>query len=433
MAKEIGEIAEIIKKYKKIQTLMHHINKQTLITEHEQQKSGKARGIDKTSKEEYGQRLEENIEELLKKMKTFSYRPKPVRRTYIPKAGSDKLRPLGIPSYEDKLVQGVMRRILDQIYEEKFYDFSYGFRANKSCHQAIKEVNRIIMTKKTNYVVDADIKGFFDNVNHDWLMKFLENDIEDKNFLRYIKRLLIAGVVEELKYYKCDKGTPQGGLISPVLANIYMHYVLDMWFEKAVKKQCKGEAQIIRYADDFVCFFQYKEEAEKFYRELEERLKKFGLELSKEKSKIIKFGRFAEQSSKGSKTETFDFLGFTHINGKTKEGKYRVHHRSSKKKIKTKKIDVKKWLQENMHERPEKVIAKINKKLIGHYAYYGISGNYKSLYNFCEFVKEAYYRILIKRSQREWLTWDRYHKLLKKIPIAKPKIYVNIWETAKVI
>ena len=205
-------IARQAARHEKVQTVMHYVNQETLAEEHKTQKSGKAVGIDGVTKEEYGERLGENIGELLRRMKSFSYRPQSVRRTYIPKAGSDKLRPLGIPAYEDKLVQGVMRRVLDEVYEGKFKDFSYGFRKGRNCHQAIHEVNQIVMTKKVNFVVDADIKGFFDNVDHEWLMKFLGHDIEDKNFLRYIVRFLKAGIMEEAQRIESDKGTPQGGL-----------------------------------------------------------------------------------------------------------------------------------------------------------------------------------------------------------------------------
>jgi group II intron reverse transcriptase/maturase len=321
-----------------------------------------------------------------------------------------------------------MRRVLDEIYKGKFYDFSYGFREGKSCHQAIREVNQIIMTKKINFVVDADIKGFFDNVDHEWLMKFLEHDIEDKNFLRYVKRFLKAGIMEAMTYVESDKGTPQGGLISPVLANIYLHYALDMWFEKAVKAKCKGEAHIVRYADDFVCMFQYENEANAFYNELQERLAKFGLELAKDKSRIIRFGRFAKQHSAGGKTESFDFLGFTHINGTTLTGKYTVIHRTSKNKLKSKKQAVKEWLSLNIHGKPSDTIKLLNKKLIGHYRYYGISGNYEGLMKFYHFIIATFYKILTRRSQRAYLTWRRYKSLLEKHPIAKPKIYVNIWQ-----
>ena len=421
----IGALAE---KHQRLQTLMHYVNQATLMEEHGRQQKGKAVGIDGVTKEEYESRLGDNIEDLVKRMKTFSYRPQAVRRTYIPKTGSDNLRPLGIPSYEDKLVQGVMRRILDEVYEGKFSDFSYGFRRDKSCHQALRKVDQTIMFKRVNYVVDADIKGFFDNVNHDWLMKFLEHDIGDKNYLRYIRRFLKAGVMEELTYYESDKGTPQGGMISPVLANVYLHYALDIWFEKVVKKQCRGESQIVRYADDFVCFFEHREEAERFYGALEERLLKFGLELSREKSKIIRFGRNARENSGEGRTGTFDFLGFTHINGKTRTGKYRVVHQTSKKKLTAKYQSVKEWLRKNMHEKLSDTISQLNRKLIGHYRYYGISGNYARIRDFYEYVVKAIYKTWNRRSQRKWLTWARYERLLKKYPILKPKLYVNIWQ-----
>ena len=427
MSKELDRIAELAGKHERVQTVMHHVNADTLRAEHERQKPGKAVGVDEVTKEEYGENLGENIESLIARMKTFSYRPQPVRRTYIPKEGSDKLRPLGIPAYEDKLVQGAMRNVLDAVYEGKFYDFSYGFRAGKSQHQAIKEVNDVIRQKKINWVVDADIKGFFDNLDHEWLMKFLEHDIQDKNFLRYIKRFLKAGIMEGLERHESDQGAPQGGLISPVCANVYLHYVLDMWFVKAVKKKCKGDAFIVRYADDFVCMFQHEGEARKFFAELKERLAKFGLEIAEDKSRIIRFGRFARQDSPDGKSETFDFLGFTHINGKTRAGKYTVAHRISKKKMKVKQAKIKEWLKFNIRDKIPNVIANLNRKLRGLYQYYGISGNYKSLREIDEYTKRTLHRALKRRSQRSKMTWERFNKILKQFPLLRPKIYVNIW------
>lgn len=294
------------RKYGNVQGLMQYINKDNLIRQHRKQLGNKATGIDRITKYDYQNNLNDNIEKLLSNMKTMSYKPKAVRRTYIPKTCSNKLRSLGIPAYEDKIVQGAMVEILRNIYENIFLDCSYGFRPNRDCHKALKELDRIIMWENVNYIVDADIKGFFDNVNHEWLIKFLEYTIKDKTFIRYISRFLKAGIMEDMRYYESDKGTPQGGLISPILANVYLHYVLDLWFEKAVKVQCKGKAFLIRYADDFVCCFQYKSEAEKFYKALKERTRKFDLQLAEDKSKIIPFGRNTKRK------ETFDFLGFTH-------------------------------------------------------------------------------------------------------------------------
>lgn len=324
------EIDSQMKRFGKVNSLMQYINVVTLKKKHQEQPKDKAVGIDNVTKEMYEEHLYENLGKLIEDMKKFSYRPLPVKRKYIPK-GNGKMRPLGIPSYEDKIVQGAFREILDIIYEPKFYEFSYGFRNNKDCHQALLDVNHHIMFDKINYVLDADIKGFFDNLNHDWLIKFLENEIADKNFIRYIKRFLIGGVMEEGKLLETSKGTPQGGLISPVLANVYLHYVLDNWFNALKEKgQIKGDVYLVRYADDFVVLFQYYNEAKKFYEELKIRLSKFDLELEESKTRIIPVGRFT-----GGK-ETFDFLGFTHINGKNRKGKYKLIRHTSKKKLKQK-------------------------------------------------------------------------------------------------
>lgn len=403
----------------KLYTLIHYVNKETLKEQHEKQRKGKASGIDKVTKEEYDKNLDENINNLLSRMKKLSYKPLPVRRTYIPKLNG-KLRPLGIPAYEDKLVQGVMANILNEIYESKFLDCSYGFRPNRNCHQALRAINQHIMINKVNYILDADIKGFFDNVNHEWLMKFLEYDISDKNFLRYIKRFLISGYMEDMKFYETDKGTPQGGLISPILANVYLHYVLDLWFEKYVKTKLKGEAYLVRYADDFLIMFQYENDARKVYEMLIERLKKFNLEMEKDKTRIIPFGRF-----KGT-NETFDFLGFMHYNGKTKTGKYTVGHKMSKKKKKAKQQGITKWVRENKHRNVIELIMVVNQKLIGMYAYYGINGMLEELYKLYYHTKYALINALTRRSQRK-KAYKQIMIIFEKVPLAIPKIYKDIW------
>ena len=403
----------------KLQTIMHYVNKETLRKQHEKQKENKASGVDGMTKEKYEINLEENIDNLLERMKKFSYRPKPVRKTYIPKSNG-KLRGLGIPCYEDKLVQGAMADVLNEIYENIFYDFSYGFRPKKNCHQAISQINWLIMTKKINYILDADIKSFFDNIDHDTLIMFLEHEIADKNFLRYIKRFLKAGVIEDYKYYESDKGTPQGGLISPILANVYLHYVLDNWFQ-VVKKELKGEAYLIRYADDFVIMFQYEETAKKFYKMLIERMRKFKLELAEDKTRILPFGRF-----KGTK-ETFDFLGFTFSNSTTLTGKYRPNIRTSKKKLKQKFEVAKQWLHEKMHEPVIEVGRSIKKKVVGHYAYYGINGNYTSLVKFYNYIKYTWFRVLRKRGQKNKIKYLDYLRIWDYLEIPEPKVYVEIW------
>ena len=403
----------------KVENLIHFVNKETLKEQHKKQQRNKASGIDKMTKDEYGINLEENIENLIERMKKFSYKPLPVRRTYIPKANG-KLRPLGIPAYEDKLVQGVMADILNEIYECKFLECSYGFRPNRSCHQAIREINQRIMINKVNYILDCDIKGFFDNVNHKWLMKFLEHDINDKAFLRYINRFLISGYMENMKYYETDKGTPQGGLISPILANVYLHYVLDLFFEKYIKPKLKGEAYLVRYADDFIIMFQYENEAKQVYQLLIKRLAKFGLEMEQEKTRILPFGRF-----KGTK-ETFDFLGFMHYNGITRNGKYTVSHKMSKKKRKLKQQAITKWIKEHRAIKFIETIKLLNKKLIGLYAYYGINGMLSELYKIYYHTLYALRSSIFRRSQRR-LSIKIFNEILKRVPIAEPKIYKDIW------
>lgn len=403
----------------KVENLIHFVNKETLKEQHKKQQRNKASGIDKMTKDEYENNLEKNIENLIERMKKFSYKPLPVRRTYIPKANG-KLRPLGIPAYEDKLVQGVMADILNEIYECKFLECSYGFRPNRGCHQAIREINQRIMINKVNYILDCDIKGFFDNVNHKWLMKFLEHDINDKAFLRYINRFLISGYMENMKYYETDKGTPQGGLISPILANVYLHYVLDLFFEKYIKPKLKGEAYLVRYADDFIIMFQYENEAKQVYQLLIKRLAKFGLEMEQEKTRILPFGRF-----KGTK-ETFDFLGFMHYNGITRNGKYTVSHKMSKKKRKLKQQAITKWIKEHRAIKFIETIKLLNKKLIGLYAYYGINGMLSELYKIYYHTLYALRSSIFRRSQRR-LSVKVFNEILKRVPIAEPKIYKDIW------
>jgi len=405
---------------RKLQTLMHNINEETLRWKHKRQKTGKAAGVDRETKASYDEKLDENLENLIERMKTFSYRPQPVRRTYIPK-GDGKLRPLGIPAYEDKLVQGVMADVLSAVYETRFYDFSYGYREGKSCHDAIKALVGNLHWR-TGWVVDADIKGFFDNVDHEWMMKFLEHDIEDKNFLRYIKRFMKAGIMEQGEYQETDKGVPQGGLISPVLANVYLHYAIDMWFDISVRKQCQGGASMIRYADDVVFCFTNEQDAYWFYDSLKQRLAKFGLEVAEDKTKIIQFDRRS-----GKMSQTFDFLGFTFYLGDNRQGKPTVKLQTSKKKLKAKRIAVKEWLRANMHTPIAILIKRLNQKLRGHYNYYGVTHNSKKMVDFYQYVKWQLLRTLKRRSQRDKTNWDKLSRILEKFPILIPKVRVNIW------
>jgi len=293
---KLAKIAEVAKAKPKEQftSLAHLINEDLLKICHHEMDKRKATGVDRVTKEKYEENLSHNLLELVQRLKRHAYHPKPVRRVYIPKLGTTESRPLGIPAYEDKLVQAALSRILNAIFEADFLDCSFGFRPNRGCHDALKILCQIVEKKKISYIVDADIKGFFNHVDHRWLMKFIGHRVIDPNIQRLIARFLQAGVLEDGEILNTPEGTPQGGVVSPVLANIYLHYTLDLWFEKAVRKQCRGEAYMVRYCDDFVCCFQYKEDAEKFYLTVIQRLEKFNLEIAKDKTKIIEFGRYAQ-------------------------------------------------------------------------------------------------------------------------------------------
>ncbi len=402
-----------------VQGLMHYVNEQTLMMEHRKQARKKATGVDGVDRKAYDENAEENIRELVSKMKKFQYRPQAVRRTYIPK-GNGKLRPLGIPAYEDRLVQGVMAGLLNEVYEVRFLDCSYGFRPKRSAHDVVRYINQTIMTKKVNYVLEADIKGFFDNVDHDWLMRFLEHDIQDKNFLRYIKRFLIAGIMEGTELIDSDRGTPQGGVISPVLANVYLHYVLDLWFEKAIKPKLRGEAYYVRYADDFLILFQYENEARAVMNTLGSRLGKFSLELAEENTRILPIGRF-----KGTK-EDFDFLGFTFYNTTTRGGKYRLGIRSSKKKLKTKRQAAKAWLRGRLTKPVGETMKLLAAIIRGHCNYYGVNGNFHAIQNFWKYLKYSTYRMLNRRDQKGKLKYLKFLRIWDYY-IPEPHLTTDIW------
>ncbi len=388
-------------------------------------KRDKASGVDGVTVKEYEANLEENIKELVDGMRAWKYRPKPVRRVYIPKPDG-KRRPLGIPTVEDKVVQMGIKKILEAIFEVDFCDVSYGFRPKRSCHQALNVLDKVIMTKPVNFIVDMDIEKFFDTVDHKWLMRCLEQRIKDPHLLRFIGRFLKVGVIEEGKLIPTDEGTPQGAVLSPVLANIYLHYILDLWFEKVVKSQLKGFAQLTRYADDFVVCFQKKGEAEEFGKALEQRLGKFGLKIAKDKSHIIEFGRYVWQKAQqeGKKVATFDFLGFTHYCDKTRKGAFKVGRKTARKKLIQKLKELNQWMKKvrNLVELREWWQI-LRLKLIGHYRYYGISGNMSPMRAYYARTLRLAYKWINRRSQKKSYNWKQFLNFVKYNPLPLPKIY----------
>jgi group II intron reverse transcriptase/maturase len=410
-------------------SIAHLINVNLLRDCHEKMDGDKAVGIDGVTKEDYSMNLEANLVDLVDRMKRKSYKPKPARRVEIPK-DNGKMRPLSIYSYEDKLVQEALRRVLEAVFEPMFYDEMMGFRPNRSCHQALRKLNTMIENNYTNYILDADVKGFFEHLDHKWIMKFVESRIKDPNILRLIRRMLIAGIMRDLSFEPTEEGSGQGSVCSPIISNLYMHYVLVWWFKERIQPYLQGYSGIVVYADDFVLCFQYKEEAEWFYEKLKRRMGYFGLSLEENKSRLLEFGRYAKDNcaKRGTKPETFDFLGFTHYCSTGRNGRFRVKRKTSKKKFSKKLKEVHRKIGHMRTMATKDIVKKLNEILVGYYHYYGITDNLRRIKSFRYEVLKSLYYWLNRRSQKKSYNWagflymiDNYH------PLAKARIYVSIY------
>ena len=372
-----------------------------------------APGVDGQTWAAYGEDLETNLEDLSGRLRRGAYRAKPVVRAYIPKLDGGQ-RPIGVPVLEDKIVQSAAAEVLGAVYEEDFLGFSYGFRPGRSQHNALDALWVGIMQKKVNWVLDADIRGFFDAIDHDWLVKFVEHRIADPRVLRHIKKWLNAGVLEDGEWRQATTGTPQGGSISPLLANIYLHYVFDQWIAVWRRKHARGDVIVVRYADDFVIGFQYRSDAKACLQELKERLARFKLELHPEKTRLLEFGRFAAERRRErglGKPETFDFLGFTHCCGTTRDGTFMVWRRTIRSRLRHKLAEIKVELRRRMHDRVPDVGGWLARVLRGHYRYYGVPGNLPHLRAFREVVIRLWRRRLSRRSQKGRVTQARMYRL----------------------
>lgn len=414
----------------KFNALMHHLNAENLkACYHDLNKYGSS-GIDGVSVSEYGLNLESNLLNLEKRIHEGSYSPKAVKRVMIPKPGKKEKRQLGIPSVEDRIVQLNVSRILESIFEQDFADFSYGYRPNRSSIDAVNHLDKYVMQKDVSHIVEVDISKFFDNVNHYWIQRCLEERISDRRFLLLIRRFLKSGVIEDGIYRKSRKGTPQGGNLSPVLANIYLHYVLDLWFEKKFKRYTISSVELIRFCDDFVVCCSREEDAGRFLEDLKERLSKFDLEVSTEKTRIIKFGRRAWKESKEGKTkaESFDFLGFTHYLGTSRNNNFIVGHKTSKKNLNSKVKEITQWLKSVRNLLPMRIWwNRLKSKMQGHFSYFGISGNHRSLRQFYRLILRIAFKWINRRSQKKSMTVERFRNYLEFHPLPKPRIYHDLY------
>jgi RNA-directed DNA polymerase len=407
-------------------SLYHHISDvDNLRVCYDSLDARKATGVDGVTKQQYGRDLESNLQDLSERLGRMGYRPGAKRRSYIPKAGSAKGRPLGISNFEDKIVEASVKRTLEPIYESVFEDSSYGYRPGRSQHQCLDVLGRTIQHKRISYVVEADIKSFFDQVNHQWLVKFLRHRIGDERVMRLIIRMLKSGIMEDGLVRASEQGTPQGSILSPLLSNVYLHYALDLWFSCRVKRQARGEAHYFRFADDFLACFENQDDARGFRQRLEDRLEGFGLQVAEEKTRSIEFGRFARESARkrGAKAEEFTFLGFTHYCGKTRHGYFKLKRRTSRKKLGSSLREFTDWAKKaRCVMRKGEMLRAARRRVTGHLNYYAITDNSERCNYYVYRTTQILFKWLNRKSQRRAYTWESFGQALVWVKWPKPRI-----------
>ncbi len=402
----------------KLTALLHHVSIDLLRSSYHSLKKQAAPGVDGMTWEEYGRDLEERLADLHGRIHRGAYRAQPSRRVWVPKADG-RQRPLGIAALEDKIVQCAVGTVLNQIWEEDFLGFSYGFRPERSQHDALDALWVGIVRKNVNWILDLDIRSFFDKLQHSWLIQFVEHRIGDRRVVRLIQKWLKAGVMEQGQWNETKEGSPQGAVISPVLANLYLHYVLDLWVEAWRKKQARGDVIVVRYADDAVLGFEHRDEAERFLEQLQERLAKFGLELHPEKTRLIEFGRFAAERRKrrgAGKPETFNFLGFTHICGTNYQtGKFTILRKTIGKRMAAKLNEIRAQLRKRMHARVPGTVKWLQQVVQGYFQYHAVPGNFARLQAFRSDVLWSWLQVLRRRSHRHRMSWERFKARLDSL------------------
>lgn len=407
-------------------SIAHHVTKE-LISEclkHIPNKS--AVGIDGIDVEEAKGNFDVWVDEMISSIHRKGYKPPAVRRVWIPKPGKDEKRPIGVPCVADRALQRSVATVLSAIYEQDFLNCSFGGRPGRSAHNALATINETISGKKVSWVLEADLKNFFGSLDHGWLLKFVEHRVGDPRIISLIRRWLKAGVMEDGKIELSEIGTPQGGSISVLLSNIYLHYVLDLWFEKVVKPKLKGESYLVRYIDDFIVCFQYREDAVKFQEVLIKRLAKFTLQIEPNKTRLVEFGRFSYKHAieKGKKMETVYFLGFTHYCTRNRKGNFMVGRKTEKTRLKRSMMKITDKMREIRHYSIEEQVNKINQILRGHYNYYGMGGNINSLFKLYNKVENYFKKMLSSRSWKGKINWDKYSKIKEKFPLLRPKLSI---------
>lgn len=412
----------------KMLSLSHHIDEAALARAYHRLHKNGAVGVDGITVEEYGQELERRLADLHERLKGMKYRHQPIRRVHIPK-DNGKTRPIGVSATEDKIVQGALRELLEAIYEEDFLDCSYGFRPGRSAHDALKALGDSVWHGEASYILEADIESFFDSVDRPALRGMLEERIDDKSFLRLIGKCLHVGVLDGAEFHTPSEGTVQGSILSPLLGNIYLHHVVDLWYERDVKPRMKGRTCLVRYADDLLFGFERRDDAERVRSVLGQRLGRYGLRLAVDKTRLLDFRRPPQDQQSGKGPSTFDLLGFTHFWKRSRTGTWRLARKTRKKSLHKAIIALQNWCRDHRHlPIPEQHTA-LARRIRGHFNYFGINDNQKSLSMVLRKVNRAWIHWLRRRSQRTRMTWARFNRMLRQLPLPKVKVYKNLWAT----